>query len=81
MINNYENLAKIGLLARIFECEKWKWINFDKAKETIPTYEEIKKHVKDLEESAYECKGIAESGRIRVEYDKELGDYNYYLVL
>jgi len=79
MINNYENLAKIGLLARIFECENWKWINIEKHKESVPTYEEIKEAIEDLEKGAFKCKGWSESGRLAVRWDRDTKGFRYYL--
>lgn len=72
---SYERDKIIGLLYRIFQAEDYRWLN------TPPTYNEIFETIEDLEKSAYEVKGIAESGRIRVHYDKESQTYEYYLNL
>lgn len=75
IMHGYERHKMIALLYRIFQCEEWRWQN------KIPTYEEVAKTVEELEYDAYKEKGVVESGRIRVEYDKEIDMYNYYLVL
>lgn len=73
----YERNKIIALLHRIFEAEDYRWGLENKS----PSYKEIEEIVESLEQSAYKVKGIAETGRIRVEYDKESQIYNYYLYL
>lgn len=74
---SYEKDKIIGLLYRIFQAEDYRWGLDNKA----PTYQKIEKIVEDLEKSAYEVKGQAETGRIKVYYDKESQMYDYYLNL
>jgi hypothetical protein len=77
MSNTYEKNQMIGLLYRIFQSENYTWLDNSES----PTYEEIKKCVEELEYSALDHKGFCESGRIRVEYDKETQTFSYYLEL
>lgn len=72
----YEKNKMIGLLYRIFQAEEWTWASLHS-----PTYKDIEKTIEDLEQSAYEVKGLAETGRIRVIYDKQGQIYDYYLNL
>lgn len=76
---SYERDKIIGLLARLFEAEDWRWIHKN-GKYTIPSYDEIKDTIDDLENTAYK-ENIVETGRIRVEYDKKTQTYEYYLHL
>ena len=73
---SYERDKIIGLLYRIFQAEEWTWASLH-----LPTYKDMEEAVEDLEKSAYEVKGEAETGRIKVCYDKESQMYNYYLNL
>ena len=77
---SYERDKVIGLASRIFNAEGFTW--YDKGK---PSYEDIEKVICKLEEDAYNASddfgGTAETGRIKVEYDKEAEMYCYYLNL
>ena len=73
---SYKRNQIIALLYRIFQAEDWNWCSL-----CCPSYEEVEKAIEDLEQSAYESKGFAECGRIRVHYDKESRMYDYYLNL
>ena len=73
---SYERDKIIGLLYRIFQAEQWTWASLHS-----PTYKELEEAVEELEKSAYEVKGQAESGRIKVHYDKQSQIYDYYLNL
>ena len=73
---SYKRNQIIALLYRIFQAEGWTWASL-----RSPTYKEIEKAVEGLEKSAYEVKGQAESGRIKVHYDKQSQIYDYYLNL
>jgi len=73
---SYERDKIIGLLYRIFQAEEWTWASLHS-----PTYNELEEAIENLEKSAYKVKGCAESGRIRVHYDKESQTYEYYLNL
>ena len=72
---SYERDKIISLLYRIFQAEGWTWASLHS-----PTYKELEKAVEDLEKSAYKA-GEAESGRIKVYYDKQSQMYDYYLNL
>jgi len=72
---SYERNKIIGLLYRIFQAEEWTWASLH-----TPSYKDMEKAIKDLEQSAYKA-GEAESGRIRVVYDKQSKLYEYYLNL
>jgi len=74
---SYERNKIIGLLYRIFQAEGYRWGLDNRS----PSYKEIEESIEDLEKSAYEIKGTAETGRIRVCYDKEIQTYDYYLYL
>jgi hypothetical protein len=74
---SYRRNKIIALIYRIFQEEDYKY----HSSLTPPTYDEVEKVVEGLEESAIEVKGIAESGRIMVQYDKEHGSFDYYLSL
>lgn len=74
---SYEKDKIVGLIYRIFQAEEYTW-GVEKKK---PSYEEIVKTITELESSAYEVKGTAESGRIRVVYDKCCQEYEYFLNL
>jgi len=77
MYNLYERNKIIALIFRVFQAEGWTWgSSFNP-----PSYEEIEKTVEDLERTSYEEKGFAETGRIKVEYNKESKTYSYYLSL
>ena len=73
---SYERDKIISLLYRIFQAEGWIWASLHS-----PTYKELEEAVEDLEKSAYKVKGFAESGRIKVHYDKQSQMYDYYLSL
>ena len=73
---SYKRNQIIALLYRIFQAEEWTWRSLHS-----PTYKELEESVEDLEKSAYEVKGFAESGRIKVYYDKQSQFYDYYLSL
>lgn len=73
----YEKNQIISLLYRIFQAENYTWGIDCKS----PSYEEIEQVVEDLEKSAYEVKDQAETGRIKVYYNKESKVYDYYLNL
>lgn len=73
---SYEKNKIISLLYRIFQAEEYHWAN----NSIPPTFDEISEMIENLEYSAYKFKE-AESGRIRVEYDKESYIYTYYLNL
>jgi len=75
---SYERDKMIGLLARLFKVEDWKWYN--DGGYNIPTYEEIEQELDRLEQVA-EKEKIVETGRIRIEYDKATQTYDYYLHL
>ena len=78
---SYEKDKIISLIYRIFKNEEWRWIN-DKDVEKIPTYEEIENHINRLEEDVLKNKiNFISCGRIRVEYDKELQEFQYLLEL
>lgn len=76
-MNSYEKNKIISLLYRIFQAEEYRWGIENK----IPTFDEIEEAVNNLEDSAFKVKGFVESGRIKVEYDKECKSYQYYLNL
>ena len=76
MYNSYERNKLIALVYRIFQAEEWNYGSLHS-----PSYKEIEEVVEGLEKSAYGVKGFAETGRIRVEYDKSYQIYNYYLSL
>ena len=78
-MESYEKNKVLTLLYRIFQAEEYQWAINEVM--VVPTFDEISKTVEELEGSAYEVKGMAESGRIRVQYDKELHTYEYYLNL
>jgi hypothetical protein len=80
MYNTYEKNKMIGLLYRIFQAENYRWFEKEDVG-TIPTFEELEILIGRLEEDSIECKGSAESGRIRVSYDKETQTFDYYLCL
>ena len=69
----------LTLLYRIFQAEDYRW--YKDGIDTVPTLEQIEETVEGLEQDAIECKGAAESGRIRVSYDKETDSFDYYLSL
>ena len=73
-MHGYERHKMIALVYRIFQCEEWRWMD------KIPTYGEIAKTICELEYDAYKV-GCVEIGRIKVEYDKGLDMYRYYLTL
>jgi len=73
---SYKRNQIIGLLYRIFQAEEWTWASLHS-----PTYKELEEAIEDLEQSAYTAKGFAESGRIKVHYDKASQMYDYYLNL
>lgn len=79
MSNTYEKNQILSLLYRIFQAEDYRW--FNQNKDYVPTFEEIERTVDGLESAALECKGAAETGRIRVVYDKESQTFEYYLSL
>jgi hypothetical protein len=79
MNNTYEKNQILTLLYRIFQAEEFRWYNDNKY--GVPTFEQIEETVEGLEADALECKGTAESGRIRVHYDKETQTFDYYLSL
>lgn len=74
---SYERDKIIGLLYRIFQAEDYRWY-YDC---NSPSFEKLVATIESLENSAYEAKGFVESGRIRIEYDKETQTYDYYLNL
>jgi hypothetical protein len=78
-MNTYEKNQMLSLLYRIFQAENYQWYNNGAA--TVPTFEQIEESVEELETSAISCHGAAESGRIRVSYDKETDSFHYYLSL
>jgi hypothetical protein len=80
MNNTYEKNQMICLLYRIFQAEEYRWYTND-GKFIIPTLQEIEDSINDLESSALECKGFSESGRIRVHYNKENDNFEYFLNL
>jgi len=73
---SYERDKIIGLIYRIFQAEEWTYASLHP-----PTYKDIEEAIESLEQSAYEVKGFAETGRIRVHYDKQSQMYDYYLNL
>lgn len=77
---SYERNQIISLLYRIFQEERYLWYD-NNGNEKIPTFDEIEKVIEILEVDAVEGKGIAETGRIRVEYDKENQRFDYYFHL
>jgi len=79
MNNSYEKNQIISLLYRIFQAEDYRW--FKDGEEKVPTFDEIEETIEGLEADALECKGTAETGRIRVHYDKETQTFDYYLSL
>jgi len=74
---SYEKNKILGLLYRIFQAEEYTW----GVTKISPSFSEIEKTVNDLEQSAFEVKGFAETGRIKVLYDKDCKSYTYYLNL
>lgn len=74
---SYNRNKIIALIYRIFQAEDYRWRLETKA----PSYKEIEKLVESLEQDAYEVKGFAETGRIKVHYDKNSQMYDYYLNL
>jgi hypothetical protein len=78
-MNTYEKNKMVSLLYRIFQAEGYQWYKDNKY--ITPTFEEIEETIDSLEQDALECKGIAETGRIRVHYDKETESFEYYLNL
>jgi len=76
---SYERNKIIGLLYRIFQAEDFQWYK-DGAMKT-PSYNEIEEFIEELEESAYKCKGSSETGRVRVNWDKEANMYEYFFNL
>lgn len=67
----------IATMHRIFKAEGWVW--FDSAGNYFtPDCEDIKKHIKNLQRDAKEF-GSSACGRIRVDYDKELKTFSYYI--
>jgi hypothetical protein len=78
-MNTYEKNQMISLLYRIFQAEDYRW--YKDGTDSVPTFKEIEQLIYELEQSALECNGVAESGRIRVSYDKETQMFDYYLVL
>ena len=74
---SYKRNQILSLLYRIFQAEDYRW-GLERA---VPTHTEIDEAVTNLEESAFGVKGTAESGRIRVVYDKVGKTYSYYLSL
>ena len=78
-MNNYEKNRVLSLLYRIFQAEEFTW--YKNGIRNVPTFEEIEETVEGLEQNALECKGVAETGRIRVSYDKETQTFDYYLSL
>jgi hypothetical protein len=79
MNNTYEKNQMISLLYRIFQAENYQW--FKNGAYSIPTFEEIKETIEELEADSIKDKGAVESGRIRVRYDKETQTFDYYLNL
>jgi hypothetical protein len=77
---SYERNQIISLLYRIFQAEEYKWYDNNRG-EKIPTFDEIEKTVETLEEKAIEFRGISETGRIKVEYDKDSQSFDYYFHL
>ena len=77
-MNTYEKNQMLSLLYRIFQAEDYRW--FKDGKESVPTFEEIESNVEELEADALKYKE-AESGRIRVHYNKETDSFDYYLSL
>lgn len=73
---SYKRNQIIALLYRIFQAEEWTWCSLH-----CPSYKELEEAVEKLEKSAYDVKGFAESGRIKVNYDKTSQIYDYYLSL
>ena len=74
---SYEKNKILGLIYRIFQAEEYVW----GIESQTPSFSEIEKTVDALEQSAFEEKGTAETGRIKVSYDKESKSYTYYLNL
>jgi hypothetical protein len=79
-MNTYEKNKMISLLYRIFQAEEYRWFK-NNGVESIPKFDEIEQMIYKLEQDALECKGIAETGRIRVSYDKETQMFDYYFDL
>ena len=74
---SYTRDQAIALAHRIFQAEKYEWVD---TAPNPPTYEQMESLFSSLEESCIENKNrSAESGRIRVEYDKESQSFEYYL--
>ena len=79
MDHTYEKNQMLGLLYRIFQAEEYQWYGYGKM--YVPSFKEIEQAVENLERSALDYNGVAESGRIRVCYDKETQTFEYYLNL
>lgn len=77
---SYERNQMISLLYRIFQAERYFWIDKN-GERNMPTYENIDETLNKLEADAEKCKGFAETGRLRVEYDKEGQCFDYYFNL
>jgi hypothetical protein len=77
---SYERNQIIGLLFRIFEAEQYHWSIDGEYK--VPSYKEIDDCITDIE-CRLESERLLtiESGRIRVDRDKEDGVFTYYLSL
>lgn len=76
---SYERNQIISLLYRIFQAEKYLWYN-KKGEGKIPTHEEITNCLESLEIAA-EKAGVVETGKLRVEYDKQTKIFDYYFNL
>jgi len=74
---SYERNKIIGLLYRIFQAENYGWWKTN----GVPSYEQIENVIEELEESAYKIKGYSETGRIRVNWNKDGNFYEYYFNL
>ena len=68
----------IDLAQMVFTMQHWEW-SFPNGY-AIPSKSDIAKVLKDLEKSAKKGKS-AETGGLRVEYDKDIGDFDYYILL
>lgn len=72
---SYDRNKMISLLYCIFQAEGYTW----GTSLSSPTFKEIEKTIEELENSAEDVKGYAETGRIMIKYTKEAKEFEYFL--